>query len=222
MEQHEANRAFWDTSTNWWKEKENKRGLWMKAHENPSLALNPSEMPFLKDVDNKNVCVLGSGDNEVAFALAGLGGHVTSVDISQRRLDVAKDRSDMLGLELTFVRADVTDLSALKNDSFDLIYTGGHMSVWISNIQKYYTEAVRVLSSGGLFVVNEYHPFRRMWSEADGPVPCNSYFNRGPYRYKSDEGLPSFEYHWTVSDHIQAVVDAGCNIVKVDEHGENI
>ena len=96
------------------------------------------------------------------------------------------------------------------------------MSVWISNIQKYYTEAVRILKSGSLFVVNEYHPIRRMWLEADGPVPCNSYFNRGPYRYKSDEGLPSFEYHWTVSDHIQAVVDAGCNIVKVDEHGENI
>ena len=36
------------------------------------------------------------------------------------------------------------------------------------------------------------------------------------------EGLPTFEYHWTVADHIQAVVDAGCRIVKVDEHGERI
>ena len=33
----------------------------------------------LKDVEAKKVCVLGSGDNEVAFALAGLGGHITSV-----------------------------------------------------------------------------------------------------------------------------------------------
>ena len=222
MNQHEANRAFWDTSTRWWKEREDKRGLWMKAHEKPSLVLSPAELAFVKDVDGKDVCVLGSGDNEVAFALAGLGGHVTSVDISERRLDVAADRARILGLQLSFLQADVTDLSALEDNTFDLVYTGGHMSVWISDIQQYYAEAVRILKSGGLFVVNDYHPIRRMWLDADGPKPRHRYFNRGPYRYTSDEGLPTFEYHWTVSDHVQAVVDAGCCIVRVDEHGEKI
>jgi ubiquinone/menaquinone biosynthesis C-methylase UbiE len=219
---HKANQAFWDASTKWWKGKEDKRGLWMKAHENPSLVLNPVEMPFLKNVDGQDVCVLGSGDNEVAFALAGLGGHVTSIDISERRLDVAADRARILGLQLLFLQADVTDLSALEDNCFDLVYTGGHMSVWVSDIHKYYAEAVRILESGGLFVVNDYHPIRRMWLDADGAKPRHRYFNRGPYRYTSDEGLPTFEYHWTVSDHIQAVVDAGCLIVKVDEHGEKI
>jgi len=222
MEHHEANRAFWDASTQWWKEKEDKRGLWMKAHTDPSLVLSSSEMPFLRDVRGKRVCVLGSGDNEAAFALAGLGGAITSVDISQARLGVAAERARSLGLELTFLRADVTDLSALADDSFDLVYTGGHMSVWISDILKYYAEAVRVLKPGGLVVVNDYHPIRRMWLEADGAKPRHRYFDRGPYEYKSAEGLPTFEYHWTVADHVQAVVDAGCRIVKVDEHGERV
>ena len=222
MKPHEANQAFWDASTKWWKEKEDQRGLWMKAHQEPSLVLSPAEMPFLKDVDGKDVCVLGSGDNEVAFALAGLGGHITSVDISERRLDVAADRARTLGLQLSFLQADVTALSTLKDNSFDLVYTGGHMSVWVADIQKYYAEAVRILKPRGLFVVNDYHPIRRMWLDADGPKPRHSYFNRGPYKYTSDEGLPTFEYHWTVSDHIQAVVDAGCRIVKIDEHGEKI
>ena len=222
MNPHEANRAFWDASTQWWQAKEDKRGLWMKAHEDPSLVLSPAELPFVKDVGGKNVCVLGSGDNEVAFALVGLGGHVTSVDISERRLDVAADRARTLGLELSFLRADVTDLSVLEDDTFDLVYTGGHMSVWVCDIQKYYAEAVRILKPGGLFLVNDYHPIRRMWLHSDGPEPCHRYFNRGPYQYTTDEGLPSFEYHWTVSDHIQAVVEAGCRIVKVVEHGEEI
>lgn len=222
MEQHKANQAFWDASTEWWKEKEDQRGLWNKAHQDPSLVLSPAEMHFIKDVAGKDVCVLGSGDNEVAFALAGLGGLVTSVDISERRLDVAAGRARTLGLQLSFLQADVTDLSALEDDSFDLVYTGGHMSVWISDIQKYYAEAVRVLKADGLLVVNDYHPIRRMWLDAQGPEPRHHYFNRGPYTYTSDEGLPTFEYHWTVSDHIQAVVDAGCRIVKVDEHGEGI
>lgn len=222
MKPHEANQAFWDASTKWWKQKEDKRGLWMKAHTDPALVLSQAEMPFVKDVAGKDVCVLGSGDNEVAFALAGLGGHVTSVDISERRLDVAADRARTLGLQLTFVRADVTDLAVLEDHSFDLVYTGGHMSVWISDIHKYYAEAVRILKPRGLFVVNEYHPIRRMWLDADGPEPSHSYFNRGPYSYTSGEGLPTFEYHWTVADHIQSVVDGGCRILKVEEHGERI
>lgn len=222
MKPHDANQAFWDASTKWWKEREDQRGLWKKVHEDPTLVLSPAEIAFLKDVDGKDVCVLGSGDNEVAFALAGLGGNVTSVDISERRLAVAADRARTLGLQLTFLQADVTDLSTLDDSSFDLVYTGGHMSVWISDIRKYYAEAVRILKPDSLFIVNEYHPVRRMWLDADGPGPNHRYYNRGPYTYTSGEGLPTFEYHWTVADHIQAVVDAGCRIIKVDEHEEKI
>src|SRR5262249_54035790 len=87
---------------------------------------------------------------------------------------------------------------------------------------KYYAEAVRILKPARLFVVNEYHPVRRMWLGSDGPEPHHHYCKRGPYTYTSGEGLPTFEYHWTVADHIQAVVDAGCCIVKVEEHGERI
>jgi len=222
MKPHEANRAFWDASTKWWKEKEDKRGLWMKAHADPSLVLSPAEMPFVEDIAGHSACVLGSGDNEVAFALTGLGADVTSVDISEHRLDVARDRARTLGLQLTFLQADVTDLSVLDDNTFDLVYTGGHMSVWVSDIRTYYAEAVRILRCGRLFLVNDYHPIRRMWLDADGPSPRHRYLDRGPYEYTSDEGLPTFEYHWTTADHIQAVVDAGCRVVKVEEHGEAI
>jgi hypothetical protein len=94
--------------------------------------------------------------------------------------------------------------------------------VWISDIHKYYAEAVRILKPDRFFVVNEYHPMRRMWLDEEGPEPRHHYCRRGPYSYTSGEGLPTFEYHWTVTDHIQAVVDAGCRIVKVEEYGEKI
>ena len=180
------------------------------------------EMPFVKDFAGKAACVLGSGDNEVAFALAGMGSRVTSVDISEEQLRIAEERASILELKMVFLRADVTDLTGLQDDSFDLVYTGGHISVWISDIKKYYSEAVRILRPGGRFVVNDYHPIRRMWLDGSGPKPLHRYFNRGPYEYKSDEGLPTFEYHWTVTDHIQAVLDSGCRVVRVDEHGEKI
>jgi ubiquinone/menaquinone biosynthesis C-methylase UbiE len=177
-------------------------------------------MNFLRDVRGKQVCVLGSGDNEVVFALAGMGAKVTSVDISEKQLEVARERAGILGLEVLFLRADVTDLASVPEANFDLVYTGGHVSVWVSDIRQYYAEAVRILRPGGLFIVNEYHPVRRMWHESKGPEPNHRYFNRGPYEYRSDAGLPQIEFYWTVADHIQAMLDAGCALVKVDEQGE--
>jgi SAM-dependent methyltransferase len=219
---HEANRAFWNASAEWWKEEEDERGLWRRSHQDPSLVISEAEMPFLKDVRGKDVCVLGSGDNEVAFALVGLGALVTSVDISERRLEIARERADSLGLTLTFVRADVTNLGPFEDGSFDLVYTGGHMSVWISDIGKYYAEAARILKPGGLLVIDDYHPIRRMWVGSDGPAPVTRYFDRGPHRECPEDGEPAYEFHWTVADHVQAVLDAGCSLVKVDEHGEHV
>ncbi|MBW7882075.1 MAG: hypothetical protein H3C34_05440, partial [Caldilineaceae bacterium] len=76
--------------------------------------------------------------------------------------------------------------------------------------------------AGGIFLVNEYHPIRRMWSDSETTLPSHRYFDRGPHSYQTDEGLPAYEYHWTVADHIQAVLDAGCTIGKVDEFGEDL
>jgi SAM-dependent methyltransferase len=177
---HQANRTFWDASTEWWKEREDRRGLWMRAPQEPRLVLSTAEMRYVADIQGVEVCVLGSGDNEVAFALAGLGGRVTSVDISARRLAVAADRARTLDLSLRFVQADVTDLSVLADDSFGLVYTGGHVSVWVADLQQYYAEAGRILAPGGLFVAHEYHPMRRMWEEADSHKPRYRYLDRGP------------------------------------------
>lgn len=217
MNPHKANQAFWDSSTNWWKEAEDKRGIWRKAHKDPSLVFSTQELAYIKNISGKKVCVLGSGDNEVAFGFAGLGGIVTSVDISQKRIEVAEERAGILGLELTFVQADVTDLSVLSGNTFDLVYTGGHMSVWISDIKKYYSEATRILKMDSLFIVNDYHPIRRIWIGSDGAEPNNEYFNPGPYEYNTENGFMTYEYHWTISDHINAVIAAGCKIITVDE-----
>ena len=48
MNPHEANQAFWDASTKWWKEKEDQRGLWMRAHKDLAMVLSPTGMPFLR------------------------------------------------------------------------------------------------------------------------------------------------------------------------------
>jgi SAM-dependent methyltransferase len=230
-ELHEANRRRWDAGSAQWARGADSRGLWRRCPSEPELVLSPGEMEYLRDVSGKPVAVLGSGDNEIVFALAGLGARVTSVDISRNQLDVARDRAGALGLPISFLRADVTDLFALDDASFDVVYTGGHVAVWVSDIKTYYAEAARILRPGGLFMVSEYHPFRRLWKESKEGLEVEApYFERGPYEYDvTDEilrpkpgNLKAYEFHWTVSDYINAVLESGCALLETDEFGTDV
>src|SRR5215470_7878419 len=90
---HEANRRRWDAGSPDWAHRTDTRGTWRKCHRDPSLALHEAELAWLRDSAGKRVAVLGSGDNQVVFALAGLGAEVTSVDISEAQIEVARRRA---------------------------------------------------------------------------------------------------------------------------------
>src|ERR1700694_4346534 len=115
---HSANKDRWETASENWARAADSRGLWQRCHTEPELVLNDTELHYLAGIAGGRVCVLGSGDNQVVFALAGLGALVTSVDISKNQLRVAERRSLELGLSIEFVQADVTDLSLFSGDFF--------------------------------------------------------------------------------------------------------
>ncbi len=228
---HRANRERWEAEAGLWAKAADSRGIWKRCHQDPRLVLSDKELEYFTDISGKTVCVLGSGDNQVVFALAGLGAKVTSVDISQNQLDIARGRAEYLGLSVSFVQADVTDLAKLKEGSFDIVYTGGHVAVWVADLQKYYSQAVRILIRGGLFVVNEYHPFRRIWKEdKDSLIVESPYYNRGPYEYDVSEdilrakpgSLKSYEFHWTIADYINSILRAGGHLLEVVEYGQEV
>jgi SAM-dependent methyltransferase len=225
---HKANRRRWDAAAPAWARRAETRGIWRKCHRDPSLALHEAELKWVRDVAGKRAAVLGSGDNQVVFALSGLGAKVTSIDISAAQLEVAHDRAAVLGLRVDFVRADVVDLSAFADATFDLIFTGGHVAVWVSNLNLYYAEAARLLKPGGRLIISEYHPFRRVWARSANRLKLGfSYFDRGPHRFEADPDvlyptpgeLEQFEFHWTVADYVSAILASGCQLIHAEEFG---
>jgi SAM-dependent methyltransferase len=226
---HEANRRRWEAGSASWARRADTRGIWRKCHRDPSLALHSAELKWLSDIAGKRVAVLGGGDNQVVFALSGLDAKVTSIDISERQIEVARSRAATLGLEVDFVQADVVDLSALTDATFDLVYTGGHVAVWVSDLKRYYREAARILKPDGLLMISEYHPFRRVWGHSERTLEIGfNYFDRGPHRfetapdvlYPAPGQLEQFEFHWTVADYITAILASGCQLVHAEEFGD--
>lgn len=99
---HEGNRACWNGWAEWWWRRRERVGVWKLCHQRPALVLSTGELHFMRDIAGKSVCVLASGDNEVAFALAGMGAQVTSVDVSEGQLAIAAERARILGLNISF------------------------------------------------------------------------------------------------------------------------
>ena len=97
---HDANRRRWEAASASWARRADTRGIWHKCHRDPSLALHASELAWLQDVSGKSLAVLGSGDNQIVFALAGMGARVTSVDVSASQIAIARDRAATLGLNV--------------------------------------------------------------------------------------------------------------------------
>jgi ubiquinone/menaquinone biosynthesis C-methylase UbiE len=130
--------------------------------------------------------VIDMSGKAASKALGALERRGYDVDISERQIEVACSRAATLGLEVDFVQADVFDLSALTDATFDLVYTGGHVAVWVSDLKCYYRQAARILKPDGLLMINEYHPFRRVWGHSRRTLEIGfNCFDRGPHRFET-------------------------------------
>src|SRR5262249_3453370 len=125
---------------------------------------------FYSDLSGRQVCVIGSGDNYAAFALAGLGAQVTSVDISERQLEVAEGRARTLGLAIHFVRADASGLAACRQGRFDIVVSTNGFFVWVSDPGAVFRAVRTMLKPGGVYVFYDVHPFQRPWADAVGTL----------------------------------------------------
>jgi len=221
---HEVNRAKWNANAQHWKELKVTMN-WHLCHKDPSIRFCETELDALGDMAGKNACVFASGDNRAVFALAGMGATVTSVDISENQLQVAAERAEELNLDIRFIRSDVAHIPELKDDQFDLVFMGSGAICWFSDLSAVCQEAARVLVSGGKLIIRDSHPFRSVWKKnAPQFELVRSYYDNGPHEVVTSNVLPhgahSYQFSWTVSDQLQAVLAAGCEIVDVVEWGE--
>lgn len=219
-ELHETNRRYWDAAAPGWERLRDEDGGWRECARQPQLGFEGRALETLIEVTGslkgKRVCLVGSGDNYAAFALAGMGAEVTSVDISGQQLEIAASRASQLGLEIQFVRADAADLQVLDAGSFDLVCSTNGFFVWLADLATVFGEIARCLKTGGHYVFYDVHPFQRPWKARLSPIEMTKhYWDRQPDDAGDDNS--AHEFHWPLAEIFNALAAAGLSVCKVVE-----
>ncbi len=217
---HEANRKWWDASSPDWKKLDEE--TWKTGKEQRSFALDRRMQEiideFIGNPEGKKACAIASGDNFAVFALAMMGMKVTSTDISELRLNIAKERAAELGLDIDFFQCDSLKLSPVQDTEYDLVVSTPGTYVWISDLKQVYAEVYRVLKPGGYFIFHEIHPFTRPWKDQPVFEIDHPYFQTGPFTDENPEGNATlYNFFWMMSDFINALADSGLIIRRISE-----
>jgi SAM-dependent methyltransferase len=213
---HEANRQRWNSHAAWWKRLRDEDGLRPRRPAEPHLAFEGRALEtideFVGELKGKTACVVGSGDNYAAFALAGLGMEVASVDISEEQLKDAASHASELGLDIGFVRADAADMPSLADGSFDLVCSTNGFFIWLADLSVVFSEIARILKPGGHYVFYDVHPLQRPWKDQAAPIKMiKPYWDRTPHADGAGET------HWTLADILNALIEAGLDVRRVVE-----
>lgn len=227
----EKNRIGWNQSA---------YEAWVSRHGTPSqyaeeLKANPMKkisyyLDEVGEVNGKRVLnLLGSkGNKAVCFAL--LGADVTVVDISEENKRYATELSEAAEVYIKYIVKDVLDIQSKEFTPFDIIILEMGVLHYFIDLIPLFQMVSNHLKVGGLFIVRDYHPFvSKMLHFAGGNLKfAGDYFSEGcievDVAYSSllpedrrENLTKNIIRQWTISEVINALIDAGMTIRKMKE-----
>lgn len=205
-------KAYWNETadSDWYRSLRTEERI-NRLKEKPEVAFHPAVYAiirrYLPDLSRLRILLPSSGDNHAAFALAMMGAHVTSVDISERQLDNAAGVAADLHLDIEFICDDTMKLSRIRNQDYDMVYTSNGTLSWINDLDSMYSNMYRVLKPGGFSIMYDVHPFNRPFSGEAWKTPriVKAYQDVFP------------DLHWRIQDIINSQVRSGLTICELAE-----
>ena len=219
---HEKNRAAWNEMVGIHYDHSDYRTKEFLAGQSKLMSV---ERAALGDVRGKHLLHLMCQFGLDTLSWAREGAVVTGVDISDESIRRAEQLTREAHLEATFVRSDVLDLIGVINQKFDLVFQSYGTHIWISDIVRWGQVVAHHLKPGGTFFMIDSHPARVLFLN-----PPIGYFSAPPER---TVGAPDYcdrdykikhelvEWQHTMSDILNALIDAGLTIEHVGEYNKS-
>ncbi len=113
---------------------------------------------LMGNVNGKAVLCLAGGGGQQSAAFGLLGANVTIFDLSETQLQKDVEVAGHYKLDIHTVQGDMRDLSAFKDNSFDIVWHAYSIN-FIPEINTVFDEVARVLRPDGLYRLECANPF---------------------------------------------------------------
>ncbi|MGF1509486.1 MAG: class I SAM-dependent methyltransferase [Myxococcota bacterium] len=147
---------------------------------------------------------LGCGTGRNTYRLLEAGADVTAVDFSERMMDVA--RRHPRAPRVRFCRHDLTEPLPFEDAAFDVVVCALVLE-HVAHLPPLFREIRRICERDGWIHLSDLHPVMRL---RDGQAQFSD-------RHEGLEVRPK-GYEHNVSDYVMAVVQAGFELVRMEEH----
>lgn len=198
-----------------------------------AAGLSPNSVPGIAtqalldlagEVAGLEVCDLGCGEGHLARLLAERGAVVTGVDLSERLLALAREKT--ASPRVRYLHEDAQVLASLPPGAYDLVVSNLAL-MDIPDLQATYRAVHRVLRSEGRFVFSLTHPcFQAPGTSVETDTEGRFAARRIP-RYLEEgfwrsEGVNTIRsrvgaYHRTLSTYLNGLLDAGFTLRRLTE-----
>jgi len=154
---------------------------------NHKTYINPVVLNILENVKNKHVLDLACGQGYFSKILADKGARVTGVDISEKLIEIAKEKFG--GQDIQFLVRDAANLEGLRNNQFEAVVCT--MSFHdIEDVSKTIDEIARVVQISGKLIFSIPHP----WTHLGKTIKENRNYYLRLEKYKSELEIPNKLY----------------------------
>src|SRR5215203_4479753 len=157
-------------------------------------------------VAGSRVLELGCGTGKNSEWLAAQARELVALDFSPGMLDVARRR--VRAAHVRFVEHDITRSWPVESASMDIV-VGNLVLEHVRDLGPVYTEAARVLRTGGQLFVCELHPYRQLRGG-------QAHFEDA----ETDEIVPVTAFRHSVSEYVNGALAAGFAVRALGEHLE--
>ena len=112
---------------------------------------------WINPVAGRRILLLAGGGGQQGPILAAAGANVTVFDLSNRQLQRDIDIAASAGLNIETIAGEMTDLSAIADQSFELIINPCSVC-YVADLSPIWSECHRVLADGGSLISGMINP----------------------------------------------------------------
>jgi SAM-dependent methyltransferase len=207
--------------------------LAMQLVENP-LAQLKKHKPYFENILEKKIANLCGSNGRKAVPLAILGADVTVFDISEENKRYALELAAHSQTSIKYIVTDIYDIDLeTYQNYFDVLYLEGGILHYFNDIDRLMTILISILKVGGKMILSDFHPLRKCLVKGPNgelqneiqPTYFDNEIQNGEVAYKQffdkhdQQDFPNVSVRsFTLSEIINAVVNAGFILKKFDEH----